>query len=295
MIKLFSILLLPLFLNASQILSYNIYDRTDRVDIMITFDTPYTGVIKQNRSASDIVIKLEDASIESTKSKVLNSQFLNSVNIVPLTEYTKITAVVPSTVNLKASKTSDAYGLRLRFSKAPASKKTSPSSQIESTTNSPLSSLPTKQSSDISTNYYIVISILLVGIVILFILKNKITLPKHRDKSNSWLFKVAENSKELSPEEEVSIRFQKNIDESNSVVMLDFVGQSYLVLMGSNNMLLDKFTDNKPVTQDDFETILQNRHQELNNFLHENNEEAVEEKDPMQIYKEKAANISYTT
>ena len=54
----------------------------------------------------------------------------------------------------------------------------------------------------------------------------------------------------------VSIRFQKNIDSSNSVVMLDFGEQSYLVLMGASNILLDKFTDNKPVSQEDFETIL---------------------------------------
>ena len=62
--------------------------------------------------------------------------------------------------------------------------------------------------------------------------------------------------------------------------------------MGSNNILLDKFNDNKPVTQDDFDTILQNRHQELDDFLQEGN---IQEKDPMQIYKEKAANISYTS
>ncbi len=67
--------------------------------------------------------------------------------------------------------------------------------------------------------------------------------------------------------------------------MLDFAEQSYLVVMGTNNVLLDKFTDNKPVTQDDFETILQNRRKELTEFI--------EEKEPLQIYKEKAASIMY--
>ena len=123
-------------------------------------------------------------------------------------------------------------------------------------------------------------------------------MPK-KDKAapNSWLFKENRQNKQAQPtepaanEENVSIRFQKSIDASNSVVMLDFGEQSYLVLMGASNILLDKFTDNKPVTQEDFETILQNRHQELDDFLKEG--ESVE-KDPMQIYKEKAANISYT-
>ncbi|MDQ7046037.1 MAG: hypothetical protein Q9M32_09010 [Sulfurimonas sp.] len=290
MTKLVLLLLAPLLLNASKILSYNIYDRTDRVDVMITFDTPFEGKIKQSTSSSKIVIKLEGASIETSKSKVLDSKFLNSINIVPLATYTKIIALVPSSVKLKASKTSDAYGLRLRFSKTIASTDILSSNKVNASTNQ-RSSLPTKPDSKLSSNYYIVIAILFLGIVILFVLKNKMNTPNNRKKSNSWLFKVANDSKG-NTSDEVSIRFQKNINDENSVVMLDFVGQSYLVLMGSNNILLDKFTDNKPVTQDDFDTILQNRHEELDNFLNES--ETPQEKDPMQVYKEKAANISYT-
>lgn len=289
-LRLLVVLLLPLLLNASKILSYNIYDRTDRVDVMITFDTPYEGKIKQSIGSSKITIKLENASIETTKTKVLSSDFLNSINIVPLTDYIKIVAVVPQSVKLKASKTSDAYGLRLRFSKVtPLSKQESTLTKTDPV--NPFTSLPTKKEENLSQNYYIVIGILLIGIVILFVLKNKIPSPGNKEKSSSWLFKVANEAKKPSGDG-VSIRFQKNINENNSVVMLDFVGQSYLVLMGSNNILLDKFTDNKPVTQDDFDTILQNRHQELDDFLKEG--ESME-KDPMQIYKEKAANISYTT
>ncbi|MDB2562320.1 hypothetical protein N9X61_01820 [Sulfurimonas sp.] len=289
MIKFLLVLLLPLLLNASKILSYNVYDRTDRVDVMITFDTPYEGKIKQSTSSSKILIKLEGASIESTKTKVLSSKFLDTISIVPLANYTKIIAEIPKKINFKASKTSDAYGLRLRFSKAlsNANNKAEVKNNLFSNTST---ALPTKKNEDLSTNYYIVIAILIIGIIVLFILKNKMNTPTNQKKSSSWLFKVANDAKNGTPDG-VSIRFQKNIDEQNTVVMLDFVGQSYLVLMGSNNILLDKFTDNKPVTQDDFETILQNRHQELDDFLQEGEGQ---EKDPMQIYKEKAANISYT-
>ena len=295
MTKLLLILLLPLFLNASKILSYNVYDRTDRVDVMITFDTPYEGKIKQNTTPSKITIKLEDTSIESTKTKKLSSKFLHSLNIVPLSGYTQIVAQVPSSTKLKASKTSDSYGLRLRFTNIVSSKNNSSSTKETKLFSTPKASssskLPTKQTEDISQSYYIVIAILLIGIALLFVLKNKINTTNKPGKSNSWLFKVAQDAKN-NAQDDVSIRFQKNIDEKNSVVMLDFIGQSYLVLMGTNNILLDKFTDNKPVTQDDFDTILQNRHQELDEFLKEG--ETKIEKDPMQIYKEKAANISYT-
>lgn len=282
MIKLYLILLLPFTLYASKILSYNIYDRTDRVDVMITFDTPYSGAIKQYVSQSKITIKLEDAMIESSKVKKLSSKFLQSLNITPLSGYTQIVATVPPSVKLQASKTSDAYGLRLRFSNKIAQKV----KQTESSDVNPLAALPTKRSDDMSQSYYIVIAILLIGIIILFVLKKQISQSANKKKQNSWLFK--ENSDEVNSttDDNVSIRFQKTIDSENSVVMLDFGPQSYFVLMGKNNILLDKFTDNQPTTQEDFETILQNRHKELDEFLQVEN---TKEQEPFQAYREKAS------
>lgn len=293
MIRLILILLIPFLLNASKILSYNIYDRTDRVDVMITFDTPYEGVIKQSVSDSKIIIKLEDSSIESSKTKQLSSSFLRSIVIVPMSDYTQIIASVPPSVILKASKTSDSYGLRLRFTTQKTAKSyTENESTNAQTAQNPLSSLPTKKTEDISNNYYIVVGILIIGIIILFALNKKIAKKtgNNNQNTNSWLFKKEQQAPKVNTDENVSIRFQKSINENNSVVMLDFGQQSYLVIMGTNNILLDKFTDNKPVTQDDFDQILQNRHQELEDFL---NNGGNEEKEPLEIYKEKAAGISY--
>lgn len=290
MIKLLIIFLLPIALNASKILSYNIYDRTDRADVMITFDTPYEGIIKQSISTSKIIIKLTDAEIESSKLKKLSSKYLHSLNITPMSGYTQIVASVASSVTLKASKTSDAYGLRLRFSvKVPiqTKKTTTDNSNI-------LTSLPTKKDSGMNQSYYIVIAILILGIILLIMIKKRILPKGQQTQQNSWLFKRDENNNQQTQTDSiennnVSIRFQKNIDSSNSVVMLDFAQQSYLVLMGTNNILLDKFTDNKPITQEDFESILQSRHQELDEFLSLKDET----KEPLQAYKERAASISY--
>ncbi len=71
--------------------------------------------------------------------------------------------------------------------------------------------------------------------------------------------------------------------------MLDFAEQSYLVLMGKSNILLDKFTGNRPVTEDDFNSILQSRHKELDSFLNNDGDY----KESLRAYKEKAASISY--
>jgi len=89
MIKLLFILLLPLSIYGSKILSYNIYDRTDRVDVMITFDTPYDGEIRQSKSNKKIIIKLEKAMIESAKVKKLSSKYITALSITPMNNYTQ--------------------------------------------------------------------------------------------------------------------------------------------------------------------------------------------------------------
>lgn len=295
MIKFLLLLSIPFLLSASKILSYNIYDRTDRVDVMITFDTPYNGVIKQSNSNSIITIKLENASIESSKIKQLSSKYIRSITITPMEEYTQIVAEIPPSVALQASKTSDSYGLRLRFA-APEILPQTNVEQRSEVSKDEFASLPTKKGDDLSQSYYIVVSILILGIGILFYIKKRVALPQTKQKQASWLFQ--ENSSEEEEKKEftapisqsnVTIRFQKALNSDNSVVMLDYGEQSYLVLMGKSNILLDKFSDNKPTNQSEFETILQNRHKELDNFL--NNDD--DYKESLRIYKEKAASISY--
>ncbi|MDH4944032.1 hypothetical protein [Sulfurimonas sp. C5] len=306
MIKILFLFLLPLTLFGSKILSYNIYERTDRADVMITFDTPYTGTIKQSKGKSKTILKLEDASIESSKIKKVNSKYLKSLTITPLLDYTQIVAITPSYVKLIASKTSDGYGLRLRFTEE-AAIKSSTATAATQTASPNLSALPTKKSDDLSTSYYIVIAILIIGILILFYLKNKIQAkqqPKAKQAPSSWLFKQDEQQQQpqqtpsvsSSFQNEISIRFQKSLDQNNSVVMLDFLNQSYLVLIGNGNILLDKFIDNQPSTQEEFETILRNRHAELEEFLANPMQPQHTHSPldgPLQSYKERAASLAY--
>lgn len=306
------LLLLPFsLLNASKILSYNIYDRTDRVDVMITFDTPYDGVIKQSISPSSILIKLNGASIESAKSKNISSKFLRSIAITPMSGQTQILASVPSSVKLLASKTSDSYGLRLRFlTKTPIVNDTTNKEELEEENANTLSMLPTKQTNDMSSSYYIVVSVLIIGILILFMIKKKLVMKNSQTSAKNlpWQFKetkqVSNNAQnaEGSNHKQIAIRFQKAIDERNSVVMLDFGEQSYLVLIGNSNILLDKFKDDKPSTEEDFESILQNRHLELEKFLKvqpsDNNNSffSLPSNDPteaLKAYKERAASMAY--
>jgi hypothetical protein len=287
--KIILILLLTTIVWGSKILSYNIYDRHERVDVMLTFDTPYEGVLRQNQQGETITIKLEEASIDTPLNKIINSSYLQNITIEPVGDQIQITAKVSNNVVLQASKTSDSYGLRLRFS--PSS--TPPLMTGES---AHVSSLPTKNGSEFEQSYYVVIGILVIGIGILFWLKQNIATRAtaiHAAPKTPWLFNAM--SKKSAPEPVapnnsietggLQIRFQKTLDATHSVAMLDYGTQSYLVLLGNNTLLLDKFQDNIPITQNEFETLLQSKHRELDSFF----QLAPLQDEAFDAYKEKAS------
>jgi len=211
-------------------------------------------------------------------------------------------------VKLIASKTSDGYGLRLRFTNRTAAKSAIAAKTATAQTNTAFTGLPTKKGNDLTKSYYIVIAIMIIGILILFYIKKKTTpqqlqkAAQQKQQKTPWLFNANEASQQQTATtntqqnaNEVSIRFQKAIDAHNSVVMLDFGKESYLVLMGNSNILLDKFHKNRPTSQQEFESILQSRHEELENFLNNNEtpRASQKEKEPLQAYKERAASLIY--
>lgn len=289
MIKILFLLLIPFMLFASKILSYNVYERSDRVDVMLTFDTPYDGVISQQTLDGKIIIKLDDATIESEKTKSLNSKFISQLIISPITSYTQITAVIPNDTQVQASKTVDSYGLRLRFDKAGAAASESNSTTAAATT----ATLPTKADLQISTGYYIVMAVLLVTLGFVFYLKKKMgtvvsqtktTTPNVKPLKKPWMF-----GSKTEVHEDLQVRFSKQLDQVNRIVMVDYGHLSYLILAGQSNILLDKFEDDKPLNNNEFEEILRGRNDELNAILNSRSDE----KEPFQTYKEKAASIAY--
>lgn len=297
---LLALLLLPTLMWGAKILSYNVYDRNDRVDVMLTFDTPYEGVLRQNHQSNTFTVKLEEAFIDDPKIKNITSKYLNKLSITPKEDHTEIIAEAGNDVIMQASKTSDSYGLRLRFMHTgPASEPPLAASPMGE---SVVGGLPTKSSNEFEKSYYVVIAILVIGIAILFWLKQNIakraeTL-KNEPKS-PWLFdksNIASEPKTANIQNPlplssdgggVHIRFQKALDATHTVAMLDYGTMSYLVLLGNTTILLDKFQDNIPVTQNDFETLLQSKHRELDGYF-----QLVPVQDEVfDSYKEKASGV----
>ena len=295
--KLLLLASLAVSLFSSEILNYNIYNRTDRVDIMFTFDTPYIDKIKEQQTPKNIVITLEGALMQNPKFQTISSNIIKAIKIVPLEDATQI-IVKKSTSNVKmiAAKTKDSYGLRLRFKTRVAS------AQMQTNTQNPFDALPTKKDTPISTSYIIVVTLLFIGVIVLFFINKKVRAKTTTPQKDSWLFKAASSlqpqqttpKKQPSTMQEPTITFQKKIDENNSIVLIEYGSRSYLALSGNSNALLDKFEDNKPTTQEEFEHILQQRDQELDDFLRVANKTHPQTQDDiLQAYKAKAATLSY--
>ncbi len=293
---LFPLLLLPALLWGAKILSYNVYDRNDRVDVMLTFDTPYEGVLRQNRQGDTVIIKLEEAFIEAPKLKNVNSKYLGKLSIAPQGDNIEITAQVSNDVTMQASKTSDSYGLRLRFMHPVVTDSPEITPPVDETA---VEGLPTKSDNEFEQSYYVVIAILVIGIGILFWLKQNIAKRAETLQSEPktpWLFNKfssepkAAAAAPLKPAGELGglhIRFQKTLDNSHTVAMLDYGTMSYLVLLGNNTLLLDKFQDNIPITQNEFESLLQSKHRELDGYF----QLAPAQDEVFDSYKEKASGV----
>ena len=111
--------------------------------------------------------------------------------------------------------------------------------------------------------------------VLLWIIKKKIANPS---SSKNWLFKNDIN------ENEVKILYRKQIDPKNSVLVLSYLDKKYLILTGSSNQLLDKFSSDDIALEDDdeFEQMFAKNRQKLDEFLKVGN-------DKLSSYRDKAS------
>jgi len=118
----------------------------------------------------------------------------------------------------------------------------------------------------------------------------------HSEPKTPWLFNKFSSEAKSSPAAPIKtstdmggvhIRFQKTLDPAHTVAMLDYGTMSYLVLLGNNTLLLDKFQDNIPITQNEFESLLQSKHRELDGYF----QLAPAQDEAFDSYKEKASGV----
>lgn len=251
------ILAFGIFAFASNLLTYNIYERSDRVDIMLSFDAPYEGKIFQKKSEHSIVLTLESLSFEQNIDKNINSQILQKLNINPVKNNTIITLTSDKEIQINASKTIDDFGLRIRIKSPDIISK----EQIKTSKN--ILAIPAKKEAQnsINTRYISVMAVLLALVILLFVFKKIVFSNKNSKMPMSWLFK---NSSENHL---VNILHQKQIDNQNKIMLLEYQSRKYLVIIGTSNILLDQFGQDSIQTKGEFEAFFDQNKQRLNDYL----------------------------
>ena len=256
-------------LMSATLLNQNIYDRENRVDLMLSFDTPYAGKIRQAKGNKTINIFLSNVQLQQPFSKQLQNSLVSSITITKADSETILIKITSAEKKLKieASRTLDKFGLRLRIVPFEIS---SHKTRVEEP-----QPINLKNSSDSlpGWRYWIVIGIMLFLFIILFIIKKK-GITYDSSKGGGWLMP---KQAQVPPIQEAIIRYQKPIDRQNRIVLLEFNDRQYLMLLGSSNILLDSFTDARIIEDEDsFNQLFEANKKQLNNFLKENHPDAYE-------------------
>ena len=274
----FLIILLTNSLLGATLLNQNIYDRENRVDLMLSFDTPYNGKIRQAKDNKAINIFLSNVQLQQPFSKQLQNSIVSSVTITRAGSDSIMIKISSESKKLKveASRTLDKFGLRLRIIPTAISNKSTYIEPSYEYTNSSLQSQPInfKNSSEslLGWRYWIVIGIMLFLLIILYFIKKKGI--GSTAINGGWLMP---KSQQISPIPDAVIRYQKPIDRSNRIVLLEFNKCQYLMLLGNSNILLDSFSQTSIIEDEDsFNQLFEENKKQLNHFLKENHPDAYE-------------------
>lgn len=245
---------------ASNLLTYNVYERSDRIDVMLSFDSPHEGSLSQKNDATSITLTVNDLHYDKMVEKSINSPIVQELILIPDGNSLKVVLKSDKRISVVASKTVDGFGLRIRGTVLQAS--TQQPTAIEPTPKP----LDTSASSDfLDTRYMIVVAVLIVLALIMLWVRKRLTLSSsraHSGNNKSWLF----NPKTGLPQE-VNLLHKKTLDNQNSVVLFEYGNIKYLVMTGNTNVLLEKFQNGEVKDTNDFEKVFEENRRRLDDYL----------------------------
>jgi len=261
----FALLALVSWASAANLLTYNVYERSDRVDIMLSFDAPYEGGISQKNDATSITLTINDLGYDKMIEKSINSTIIQELAIVPEKNNTlKVVLKSDKKVSVIASKTVDGFGLRIRSSIM----QNQSQPQSSDATGTAITTAPTSSTDFVDTRYILVIVVLLALVILMFWIKKRLGIQTLKPMSakggngKSWLF-----NPKTGTQQEVNVLHKKQIDNQNSVVLFEYGTIRYLVMTGNSNVLLEKFQNGEVKDDNDFEKVFEENRRRLDDYL----------------------------
>ena len=276
------------YLQAGNLLTYNLYSRAENFDIVLGFDEPYNAQIRQQNQDGKIILLLENTKIKKNFSQALNSKFLNSISIMNFQGQML-------GIGLKSDK-------NLQITPARNTDKKTMLIRITPKAISNFSELGAQKTSSVDGKYTSLITLLSLLCIALVIIKKRLdkkiknaktAKSVQKNPSSSGNSRKIEQSVEqklkqntqknieskktdfaselanadFDIENTAKIIFEKPLDNRNKVVLFEHNARKYLVLTGSSNVLLDRFGEDNIRTQSDFELFFEQNKNMLANFI----------------------------
>lgn len=210
-------LILPLY--SVELVGYNVYDRNDRVDLMLSFDNAYNGKISQKKEKNLTLLTFSDLKYSKNELKELNSKLVDKISISSKNNNTYIMLQNKENIHLELSSINDKFGVRIRVVEQGNTQVTTPA------LNSTGDLMPKPKSTSLEgydyTNYILVMLVLLILLLGL------------------WWFKRTMLYKNNKVSRDFNMIFQRFLDKNNQLVVFDHANKRYTMIIGNSNVLLE--------------------------------------------------------
>lgn len=271
MMKKIFLLLISLNLFAANIINYNIYKRDDRLDVMLSFDSPYRvkdGNIRILSGKGYSGVVLEGVKINEKNSLVLNMPYADQLIMYPHDDSTVLEFKTKETINIIPAVTKDdGFGLRIRV----IPKRAKEASTIQYA--------PEPEIFDFT--YFAMIAVLFVLLGILIYIKKQINTKASKLSSmnlkNQSPIKTPK-TKLTQNNFKTNIICEKQLDKDNKFIVLEHENTKYKLIIGNTNIWLDTPTKD----DENFEDYFEENKLKLQNMIKQNN---------LNLYKEKISRI----
>lgn len=231
----------------SSILNTKIYDRDQRVDLLLSFDTVYTGKVSKYERNGKTYLILPGANIKAEKTYDFTHPFLRAISIYKSSNRTLIEMDAPGGA-IQITKVAPGYGLRIRTTKK---EKQLPIDRYKAAQSKPMPELG--ENVEDLTEKYMIVGVFVASLLLLLLL---IKIMGNRKLGGSG----------KGGPHEAHVIYNKPIDAKNRLLLIEFNHKHHLVLMGATgNVLIDSITAESPA--DDFNALLRQNSDSLEKYL----------------------------
>ncbi len=248
-------LVLPLF--GVELINYNIYDRNDRVDLMLSFDGAYSGDISQKTEKNFTLLTLNELKYSKEELKSLNSSLVDKVQISSKGNKTYIMLQNKTKIHLNISSINDKFGIRIRITEARLNE-ANISPPANTATSSSTEFLPQGIQSSSSSEKYDYTQYILVMFVLIVLLLGL------------WWFKRTMNSKIFLNSKNFTVAFQRPLDKNNQFMILDYKNKRYVVIVGASNLLLESLEipeEEMQKKEEDFNSVFEENKRKIQKII----------------------------